>query len=552
MTDRRGERYGNYQLKSLLGDGNFGQVYSGEEVHDHTPVAVKILNISLTGEKELNEFLNEARMITLTHAHIVKLLDFGIQNGAPYLVMAYAPNGTLRDRHPEGTVLPLPTIISYVKPIAAALQYAHDRRLIHRDVKPENMLIGPHNEIWLSDFGIATTAHSTRSQVIQDKIGTVPYMAPEQIQGKPQPASDQYALGCVVYEWLCGTPPFSGDDMAIALQHLTTPVPPLQTRIPNISQNVEQVVLQALAKDPQQRFASVQEFANALEQSNQGKPTYFPQPEISIPPTIKVPTQVQIASNVQLSPSQPSSPMKASPPLMIGKPMPEQIYQAMVATANPYAPWGKLILNDDMKRIWGRSKDWGIEYQGELFQIKNIADKPTTHFYQNWLKPVDVRDFAYQVQVSITSGHGCAGLLFRANAKAKTYYAFGPWHGIDYSNYKEVLNLRAWVCFGNKDIAPIDGTDQIVSISDRSASLSSYFGDCNTFPMPESQLKTRRTYLLSVVAQEGTIDFYVDLQLVKRMSSIALTHGTVGLFTQRQGTSGDTTGVFGHAMLWVK
>src|ERR1700680_1829415 len=112
--------------------------------------------------------------------------------------------------HPKDTTLPLPTVVSYVKQIADALQYAHDEKLIHRDIKPENMLIGRRNEVLLSDFGIALIAQTSRYQSTQDVIGTVAYMAPEQIQGKPRPASDLYSVGIVVYEWLTGDRPFHG------------------------------------------------------------------------------------------------------------------------------------------------------------------------------------------------------------------------------------------------------------------------------------------------------------------------------------------------------
>src|SRR5207237_4226726 len=127
-----------------------------------------------------------------------------------FLVISSAPNGTLRHLHPKDTLLPLPTVVNYVKQVADALQHAHDEKLIHRDIKPENMLIGRRNEVLLSDFGIALIAQTSRYQSTQDVIGTVAYMAPEQIQGKPRPASDQYALGIVVYEWLSGDRPFHG------------------------------------------------------------------------------------------------------------------------------------------------------------------------------------------------------------------------------------------------------------------------------------------------------------------------------------------------------
>jgi serine/threonine protein kinase len=152
----------------------------------------------------------------LKHMHIVLVLEFGIERATPFLVMDYAPKGTLRQAHPRGSALPLPLVVTYVKQIAAALQYAHDAKLIHRDVKPENILLGSYGEVLLSDFGIAVTAHHTSSLKTLDHAGTPPYMAPELIQGKPRPASDQYALGIVVYEWLCGERPFQGGSSALS------------------------------------------------------------------------------------------------------------------------------------------------------------------------------------------------------------------------------------------------------------------------------------------------------------------------------------------------
>jgi len=254
-------------LLRLLGSGSFAEVYLGEHVKNKASAAIKILNTRLTDEKDLRGFINEARTFRLKHPHIMQLLDFGIQpDGTPFLIMAYASHGTIRQRHPRGTILPLATIVSYVKPIAAALQYAHYNNLIHRDVKPENILLGPQQEIWISDFGIAVAAHRTPSQVLQDKIGTVLYMAPEQIRGMPQPASDQYALGIIVYELLSGTCPFNGStDTEIALQHVIASPAPLRTHVSSVSPALEQVVHKALEKDPNQRFANIQEFASALE-----------------------------------------------------------------------------------------------------------------------------------------------------------------------------------------------------------------------------------------------------------------------------------------------
>jgi serine/threonine protein kinase len=149
--------------------------------------------------------------------------------------------------------------------VAGALQYAHERKVIHRDVKPENMLLGEKNEILLSDFGIAVVSQNSRSG--QDVNGTVAYMAPEQLQGKPQPASDQYALAIVAYELLAGEVPFKGSFAEVGSQHLFATLPPLREKVSTISPDVESVLQTALSKDPQRRFAAIQAFANALEQA---------------------------------------------------------------------------------------------------------------------------------------------------------------------------------------------------------------------------------------------------------------------------------------------
>lgn len=275
MTVQIGQQVGNHRLIRLIGRGGFAEVYLGEHIQNKTLAAVKVLKTQSKNEtdlkdfvQKLKEFINEASTFNLKHPNIVQLLAFGIgKDDTPFLVIDYAPNGSLRDYHRRGVQVPSSTVVSYVKQIAAALQYAHDQKRIHRDVKPENILLGSNNEVLLSDFGIATFAHSTNSWEEQKRTGTLVYMAPEQIQRKAQPASDQYSLAVMVYEWLCGTPPFSGDFVQLMYQHLEVSPPPLREKIPSISPEIEQVVMTALAKDPHQRFENVQAFANALEQA---------------------------------------------------------------------------------------------------------------------------------------------------------------------------------------------------------------------------------------------------------------------------------------------
>jgi len=272
MADRVGQQLGNYRLAALLGRGGYAEVYLGQHVRLELQAAIKVLHTQLT-EQEAGYFQQEAQTIAkLMHPSIVRIFDFDVQEGVPFLVMDYAPHGSLRHRYPKGSVVPLPEILSAVKQVAAGLQYAHDHKFIHRDVKPENMLVGRQEEVLLSDFGLAALVHSSASLSTQEAIGTLPYMAPEQIEGHPRAASDQYTLGVVVYEWLCGSRPFEGSLTAVMVQHLTMPPPPLREKVATIPLGIEQVVLRALAKEPTARFASVHDFAEALERASQLAP----------------------------------------------------------------------------------------------------------------------------------------------------------------------------------------------------------------------------------------------------------------------------------------
>ncbi len=266
MGERLGRQIGNYRLVKLLGKGGFAEVYLGQHVRlTSKQAAIKILHLI---DVDARKFQEEAETTEkLVHPHIVRLLDFDIEQGTPFLVLDYAPGGSLCTRHPKGSVVPFATIEAYLKELAPALQYAHDKHILHRDIKPDNMLIGRQGELLLSDFGIAVLSQTGRTSMEASYgIGGTPYyMAPEAYRGKPEKSSDQYAFAVVVYEWLCGSVPFSeGNFIQLGYQHVYEPVPPPRQRVSTIPPEVEQVVLKALAKDPQQRFKSVQAFAQAF------------------------------------------------------------------------------------------------------------------------------------------------------------------------------------------------------------------------------------------------------------------------------------------------
>jgi eukaryotic-like serine/threonine-protein kinase len=266
MIDYSGQQIGSYRLLRRLGAGGFASVYLGQHVRIATKqAAIKLLHIFDVDSKKFQEEAETTAV--LDHPHIIRLIDFDFHDQMPFLVMDYAPGGSLRSRHPVGIPIPLSTVVQYVQEIAKALDYAHSKSIIHCDIKPDNILIGVHGELRLSDFGIAVLSQtgSTTLAVASGVGGTAYYMAPEQIRGKPEKASDQYALGIMVYEWLCGKPPFSeGSAINIQYQHAFEPVPSLIERLPMLPPAVEQVILRALAKDPKERFATIQVFATTL------------------------------------------------------------------------------------------------------------------------------------------------------------------------------------------------------------------------------------------------------------------------------------------------
>jgi WD40 repeat protein len=272
MIDFMGQQIGNYRLLRQLGIGGFASVYQGQHIRISTQhAAIKILHLS---DVDVQKFQQEAETTAaLVHPNIIRLFDFDIAEKAPFhetpfLVMDYAPGGSLRTRHTQKTQIPLSTVVEYIKVLASALQFAHDKNIIHRDIKPDNILIGSLGELRLSDFGIAVLSQTGRTTLspAYGTDGTPFYMAPEQCLGKPEKASDQYALAIMAYEWLCGHPPFTvGTAINIQFQHAFEPVPPLRHELTQLPEVIEQVILTALAKDPKQRYDSMLAFAQALE-----------------------------------------------------------------------------------------------------------------------------------------------------------------------------------------------------------------------------------------------------------------------------------------------
>ena len=268
MTIGPGRTLGRYRLEASLGRGGMAEVFRASDEKLGRTVAVKVvLPLFAAQEHFVERFLREARVVAaLEHPGIVPVYDYGEQDGLPFLVMPYLDGGTLQ-RRMTGQAQPLDQVVPWIRQLGAALDAAHAAGVLHRDVKPANVLVGKDERPLLADFGIAKIAESaTRLTATGVVVGTPVYMAPELALGKPaSPASDLYSLAVVAYELLTGQPPFEGETaLSVMHQHVQTPAPPPSTRVPTLPRALDEVFAQALAKDPTTRPPSCRAFAESL------------------------------------------------------------------------------------------------------------------------------------------------------------------------------------------------------------------------------------------------------------------------------------------------
>ncbi len=276
MAGLEGTQVGPYEIVALLGAGGMGQVYRARDPRLEREVAIKVLADALSHEPGyLERFQREARAVArLNHPNIVQVYDFGEQGNLTYLVMPLIPGGTLRDYLAQRRRLPLAEAVSITDQVTSALQYAHERGLVHRDVKPANILMSTEGRALLTDFGIVRLVEQAGSAgtTLTHRgafVGSPEYAAPEMVTGGPiDKRVDIYALGVVLFQLLTGQLPFSGATPVVLLMQQTQQPPPAPRSInPEIPPAVEAVVLKALAKQPEARYQTAAELMAALREA---------------------------------------------------------------------------------------------------------------------------------------------------------------------------------------------------------------------------------------------------------------------------------------------
>ncbi|HEU5198319.1 MAG TPA: protein kinase [Ktedonobacterales bacterium] len=271
LTGLQGTRLGDYELMEPIGEGGMAEVYRARQCTAFgREVALKVIRPEFTRDEPFRRrFLREAHVIArLSHPHILPLIEFGDEQGTLYLVMPLVREGTLRDLLKDHqTPLSLEEALPLFVPLCDAVEYAHQEGIIHRDIKPQNILLQLHTHVLLADFGIARDRFDTKMTITGGVIGSVEYMAPEQAEGQEDARSDIYSLGIVLYQLLTGAVPYSGSmPLQVLFKKAHDPLPDPRKHNPNLPAELADILHIALAKDPQKRFASAGALGEAVEQ----------------------------------------------------------------------------------------------------------------------------------------------------------------------------------------------------------------------------------------------------------------------------------------------
>ena len=277
MQDLTGQTLGGYQIIEQIGRGGMATVFRAYQPSLDRDVAIKVLPPYYAEQDEsfLARFKREARAIAkLRHPNILMVMDFGQENDLSYIVMEYINAGTLKDYLQEPILLK--DVYDLTNQIASALQYAHDQGVVHRDVKPTNIMMPKPDWALLTDFGLARMVGGSFLTQSGMTVGTPAYMSPEQGSGdQVDHRSDIYSLGVMLYEMTVGEVPYTAETpMAVVVKHIVDPLPLPRAKNPNIPEELQRVILKALAKNPDDRYQQISEIPQALKKISQEHPDW--------------------------------------------------------------------------------------------------------------------------------------------------------------------------------------------------------------------------------------------------------------------------------------
>ncbi len=578
-----GSQLGRYHLLQLLGRGAMGEVYLAEDVGINRQVAIKVIRSDIyrepaldTTSEALRLFQHEMRTIArLNHPHILPLFDYGEttihETLLPYMVMPFCQDGSLAawlKQRGTPAILSPQEVAHMVQQAAAALQYAHDQYIVHRDVKPSNFLIRRNQEnpncpeLLLADFGLArlTSASSSQSLTIG---GTPPYMAPEQWRGHPVPATDQYMLAIMTYELLTGRTPFRGSLERLLVQHLQEPPEPPGSFNSQIPDMLNSVVLKALAKQPEARFPSVSRFARAFDQALQeDSRSLAHNPDVTIGVNVPLPLPTKGSSGkqqVQEAAEFPSGErvsiwqrvsalfsrsnflLLCGIILLLGvsgsgilffvkeaTSVPSPVHTVATGTGQTSSVSSsitktypsrnnKLVLSDPLRNnSHGYNWDEGsnnCEFSQDGYHVRTEVIDYT--FYCNAFA-TDFANFAYEVQMRILKGDS-GGVVFHANGDNSTFYYFR----VAPNGYYRLI------------ISTGHGPETILD-----AGQASGF---HTGP--------RQANLLAVVCNGSRIELFANHTYIASVTNDTYKHGQIGV-AATTGDGGPVEVIFSDAKLW--
>ena len=555
-----GQMLGSYQIIEQIGEGGMATVYKAYQPSMDRNVAIKVLPGQLADSEEFTKrFQQEARIIAkLEHPHILPVFDYGESEGITYLVMRYLDAGTLGEKMQKERPLPLDEIDRLFTQLAEALGYAHSYGIIHRDLKPSNALIDSHGNLFLTDFGIAKMLESASPRLTQTDaiMGTPAYISPEQAQAtKVNQRSDIYSLGIILYEMVTGRVPFVAETpLAVILKHVSDPLPKPSVLKPDIPEAIEKVVLRALEKKPEDRYATVNEFLTAwkraLDESRiapppinetitsqaspatiltsqpYGTPATNAQQSVSTPKAepksrgwigwaagcfivlclflvVGGGAYYLYSSGVFAStpPTQTPAPTQTQAPTPTDEPIPTDTPEA-TETVDP-APTGGIILDDDFSddSIWGLLDEStaSIEYDGEQLRMRV--------FEQNWIVWTTPNGEYYEnIHTEVTA--------FNNDGESTTAFGIMCYQQDDGDSYYYAVVTPA----GEYAIAIAAQGESDVFLTNNDQWGSSDLVDQN-----------QDSYRLGLDCYNGTLSLYVDGQLIDTADDDTYTSGSSGL-----------------------